>query len=62
MDMKEFMIATDMTTSGSLDEKLRWTFKIYDEDGSGKTLQVTREIATFDIDINFPFSIVKWNT
>ena len=62
MDMKEFMIATDMTTSGSLDEKLRWTFKIYDEDGSGETLQVTREIATFEIDINFPFSIVKWNT
>ena len=62
MDMKEFMIATDMTTSGSLDEKLRWTFKIYDEDGSGETLQVTREIAIFDIDINFPFSIVKWNT
>ena len=30
------MIATDMTTSGSLDEKLRWTFKIYDEDGSGE--------------------------
>lgn len=32
------MIATDMTTSGSVDEKLRWAFKMYDEDGSGKIL------------------------
>ena len=40
--MKEFMIATDMTTSGSLDEKLRWTFKIYDEDGSGEVILILR--------------------
>ena len=38
VNMKEFMIATDMTTSGSLDEKLRWTFKFYDEDGSGEAI------------------------
>ena len=36
------MIATDMTTSGSLDEKLRWTFKIYDEDGSGEVILILR--------------------
>ena len=31
------MIATDMTSScGTSDEKLRWAFKMYDEDGSGK--------------------------
>ena len=36
------MIATDMTTSGSLDEKLRWTFKIYDEDGSGEVILRTK--------------------
>ena len=34
--MQEFMIATDMTSCGSTDEKLRWAFKMYDEDGSGK--------------------------
>ena len=33
--MQEFMIATDMTSCGSTDEKLRWAFKMYDEDGSG---------------------------
>ena len=32
------MIATDMTSSGSTEEKLRWAFKMYDEDGSGDTL------------------------
>ena len=35
---QEFMIATDMTSScGTSDEKLRWAFKMYDEDGSGKS-------------------------
>jgi Ca2+-binding EF-hand superfamily protein len=31
------MMATDMTASGSPEEKLRWAFKMYDKDGSGKT-------------------------
>ena len=29
------MLATDMTTSGSADEKARWTFKMFDSDASG---------------------------
>ena len=29
------MIATDMTTGGSIQEQLRWAFKMYDQDGSG---------------------------
>ncbi len=29
-------MATDMTASGSPEEKLRWAFKMYDKDGSGK--------------------------
>ena len=29
------MLATDMTSSGSPEEKLRWAFKMYDKDGSG---------------------------
>ena len=32
---QEFMLATDMTASGSPEEKLRWAFKMYDKDGSG---------------------------
>ena len=35
---QEFMIATDMTTGGSVEEKLRWAFKMYDKDGSGKRI------------------------
>jgi Ca2+-binding EF-hand superfamily protein len=30
------MIATDMTSSGDPEEKLRWAFKMYDKDNSGK--------------------------
>ena len=29
------MVATDMTSSGSIEEKLRWAFKMYDKDESG---------------------------
>merc|ERR1711974_32595 len=35
IDFREFMVATDMTASGSAEEKLHWAFKIYDQDGSG---------------------------
>ena len=28
IDFKEFVMATDMTTSGAPEEKLRWTFKV----------------------------------
>ena len=30
------MLATDMTASGTAEEKLRWAFKMYDKDGSGE--------------------------
>ena len=30
------MLATDMTSSGCLEEKLRWAFKMYDKDASGE--------------------------
>ena len=35
---QEFMMATDMTASGSPEEKLRWAFKMYDKDGSGQSI------------------------
>ena len=37
------MLATDMTTSGSADEKARWTFKMFDTDGSG-TIEITEMV------------------
>ena len=35
---QEFMMATDMTGSGTPEEKLRWAFHMYDKDNSGDLL------------------------
>ena len=35
LNMQEFLIATDMTSSGDPEEKLKWAFKMYDKDNSG---------------------------
>ena len=34
--MQEFMIATEIKENGSLEDKLRWAFRIYDKDMSGR--------------------------
>ena len=49
------MIATDMTTSGSTEEKLRWAFKMYDKDGSGG--QIFHFISTETDFLNLPGKI-----
>ena len=41
------MIATDMTNSGDPEEKLRWAFKMYDKDNSGKIKGVSRKTKIF---------------
>ena len=33
---QEFVVATNLTTAGSAEDKLRWAFRMYDKDGSGK--------------------------
>ncbi|CAB4067157.1 Frequenin-1,Neuronal calcium sensor 2,Hippocalcin-like protein 4,Neurocalcin homolog,Neurocalcin-delta,Neurocalcin,Neurocalcin-delta B,Visinin-like protein 1,Neurocalcin-delta A,Neuron-specific calcium-binding protein hippocalcin,Hippocalcin-like protein 1 [Lepeophtheirus salmonis] len=43
IDFKEFMMATDMTASGSPEEKLAWAFKMYDKDNSG-SIELTEMI------------------
>ena len=40
-------MATDMTASGTPEEKLRWAFKMYDKDGSGERwLEIHQYAAT----------------
>ena len=34
--LQEFVLATNMTTCGSVEDKMRWAFKMYDTDGSGE--------------------------
>ena len=40
-------MATDMTASGSPEEKLRWAFKMYDKDGSGNSTNKNISVQVF---------------
>ena len=48
------MIATDMTTGGSVEERLRWAFKMYDQDGSGAVNLISIKAITL-----FPYSTIS---
>ena len=39
IDFLEFLLAVNITSSGNPEEKLKWTFKLYDVDGNGTISQ-----------------------
>lgn len=50
VSLQEFLLAIDVTSSGTPEEKLKWAFRMYDVDGNGvidiqemtKIVQVSR--------------------
>ena len=38
ISFREFVVATNITTCGSAEDKLKWAFKLYDKDESGKQI------------------------
>ena len=55
------MLATNMSEAGSPEEKLRWAFKMYDRDGSGKIfdiLNVTKILFEGGIEVDEMVEIV----
>lgn len=55
MSLQEFLLAIDVTSSGTPEEKLKWAFRMYDVDGNGvidiqemtKIVQVRRHLYPF---------------
>ena len=44
---QEFLVATDMTTAGSPEEKARWTFKMFDRDRCDVDIYVISTISSY---------------
>merc|ERR1712037_826122 len=49
ISFREFVVATNLTTAGSAEDKLRWAFRMYDKDGSGTIdmEEMTEIVTTF---------------
>ena len=47
INFKEFVLATDITSSGDPKEKLKWTFRLYDKDRRG-TIEMSKMVEVLE--------------
>lgn len=66
IDFLEFVAALNLVFRGDLEHKLRWSFKVYDKDGSGfidkAELRAIIEVGTFFLLILLCVMLNEFNT
>lgn len=62
LSFQEFLLAIDVTSSGTPEEKLKWAFRMYDVDGNGviDIQEMTKIVQVINISLFIQENIFKF--